>query len=290
MGRKAKEKETMRAEVAAEIADIVAVYPRYELRLFYEHRTMDMSVGGGYSSDMIIPLSEIRKGETLNTDVLGCGRIVVADVSEERLVLNWCSTDYEVNLDTSVKTRSYAVDNPYLSYEEVYLRFEYKYVSVEVILSETFDRITEYHSRMKRPAYPETARQQMLALGLLKELCKHDVEWYVPLAVLSAADNWADVRLARPYIFRNLLFEGVRHGALSPDNKFAWHWIEIAARENDPAEFMDDRQRFCDLLRRAAEAGNEEASQILETLSDNDNKLIKEDEHEACTPDAPQTV
>lgn len=272
MGRKAKEKEKMRAEVAAKIADIVAFYPRYELRLFYEHRTMDMSVGGGYSSDMFIPLSEIRKGETLKTDVIGCGRVMVKEASEERLVLNWDDTDYEVDLGTSVKTKSYAVDNPYLSYEEVFLRFEYKYVSVEVILSETFDKITEYHSRMERPEYPETASQQMLVLGLLKELCRHNAEWYIPLAALSAADNWASIKLVRPYIFRNLLFEGARHGALSPDNKFAWHWIEIAARENDPVKFMDDSRHFLDLLRRAAEAGNEDASQILKTLSGNDNE------------------
>lgn len=267
MGRKAKEKEKMRAEVAAEIARILAVYPRYELRLFYEHRTMDMSVGGFYSSDMIVPLSAIRKGEALNTDAIGCGRVDVVDVSETRIVLSWSGVDYEVCLDTPVKTKSYAVDNPCLSYDEVCLRFVFKYVSAEVIVSETFDKITEYHSRMERPEYPEMARQQMLVLGLIEELCRHDVEWYVPWAVLSAANNWASVKIVRPYIFRNLLSEGIKHEALASDHRFAWRWIEIASRENDLSDIMAFSPRFCDLLREAADAGNADACKIMETIA-----------------------
>lgn len=271
MGRKAKEKEMMRTEVAAEIAGILAVYPRYELHLVYEHRIRDMSVGGGYADDMTVPLSEIRKGESLHTNPIGCGPVMVEDVSEERLVLNWEGVDYEVNLGTPVKTETYSISNPYLSYEGVFMRFEYKYVSAESILSDTFDEIIEYHGRTERSESPATDRKQALVLGLLRELCKRDAEWYVPLAVLSAADNWADVRLARPYIFRNLLLEGAKHGALSPENKLAWDYIKTAA-QSAPVEFTGNKELYLKLFAPAAEAGNEVARTIVETLSGDSNE------------------
>lgn len=272
MGRKAKERMAMRAEVASEVASILAAYPRYELHLVYEHRIRDMSVGGGYSDDMTIPLSEIRQGEALNTDVIGCGPVTAVEVSEERLVLNWEGVDYEVNPGIPVKTETYSVSNPYLSYEGVFLRFEYNYVSAESILSDTFDEIAKYHGSMERSEYPATTRKQILVLSLLQELCKRDSKWYIPLAVLSAADNWANIGLARPYIFRNLLFEGIRRGALSPENGFAWSWIKIAA-QNDPVEFMDNKGLYLDLFAPAAEAGNEVARMIVETLSGDSNEL-----------------
>lgn len=271
MGRNAKEKEMIRTEVAAEIAGILAVYPRHELHLVYEHRIRDMSVGGGYADDMTVPLSAIRKGEALNTDVIGCGPVMVADVSEERLVLNWEGVDYEVNLGTPVKTETYSVSNPYLSYEGVFIRFEYKYVSAESILSDTFDEIAEYHGKMEWSEYPATDRKQVLVLGLLQELCKRDAEWYIPLAVLSAADNWANIKLVHPYIFRNLLLEGAKRGALSPENKFAWNWIKTAA-QNDTVEFMGNKDLYLKLFAPAAEAGNEVARTIVETLSDDSNE------------------
>ena len=271
MGRKAKERIAIKAEAADRAARIVAVYPRHELHLFYVHRTRDMSVSGEYSDDMTIPLSEIRKGEALNTDAIGCGRVLVLEVSGERLMLNWEGVDYVVDSGIPVNTATYSVNNPLLSYEEVYLRFEFNYVSAERILSDTFDSIAEYHSRINCPNYPETESRQALVLALLEELCKRDVEFRIPLAILSDADNWAEVNLVRPYIFRRLLLEGAKQGALSPENEFVWSWIRIVALQN-PAEFTDNKQFYIELFAPAVEAGNEVAREIVDTLSDNSDK------------------
>ena len=66
--------------------------------------------------------------------------------------------------------------------------------------------------------------------------------------------------------FRQILLEGIDCGALAPDDDAGWEWLYAAAECNDPQEFMTDMDRYYDLLASAAEEGNEDALDIMNTI------------------------
>ena len=66
--------------------------------------------------------------------------------------------------------------------------------------------------------------------------------------------------------FRHILLEGIDKGCLAPDQEEAWDWMEAAAGNNDPAEFMDDTERWYDILMTATEEGNTIARDIMDRI------------------------
>lgn len=272
------EERMMEAEVAAEVARIVAEYPRMELRVSAIHETRDMSVFHRFSEDRVFPFAALRKGEALDTAGLNCGKITAVDVSEERVVLHWDPKEYEVTAGSTVKTDSYAIDNPYLSYEGLSLKFEYKHATAETVLFDRLHEICDTHARTEKSLYPETTRQETFVLRLLDELTRGGArpDLYVLKVLLAASNNWSTGEIIRPHLFREQLLEGIERGCLAPENTAAWEWLETAAANNDPAEFMDDKERYYDLLATAAENGNEIALGIMNTIWEPE-RIIEED-------------
>lgn len=92
------------------------------------------------------------------------------------------------------------------------------------------------------------------------------VEAYPLKALLEASNDWRTRRILRPGLFRNILTEGVEQGCLEPQRTVAWEWLGLAAESNDPACFMDDMDRYYDLLYAAAVEGNRIAFEIMNAV------------------------
>ena len=82
--------------------------------------------------------------------------------------------------------------------------------------------------------------------------------------------------IVRPGLFRLVLLEGIGLGCLAPDKTLAWEWMETAAVNNDPATFMDDMDRYYDLLAAAAENGVAEARRLMDRIWEPE-QIIEED-------------
>ena len=74
-------------------------------------------------------------------------------------------------------------------------------------------------------------------------------------AVLSAANDWATLRLTRHGLFVQMLGEAIDAGALSSADDEAWQWLTAAHEANPDADLMDDYECLYDFLMSAAEDG-----------------------------------
>lgn len=112
---------------------------------------------------------------------------------------------------------------------------------------------------------PETmAAEKKEALALLDESFElGEPQAYVLKALLAASDDWSTFTINRFDLFRQILLEGVDHGALAPDCTQAWQVMGIAATNNHPARFMKDVVRYLDILTEASGSGVKEAWDIM---------------------------
>lgn len=90
-------------------------------------------------------------------------------------------------------------------------------------------------------------------------------------ALLKSCHDWSTCEITDIDHFKDRLLEAIAHGALAPDNIIGWDWMEIAIRNNDPAEFMDDTLRFYDLLADAGEHGISAAFDIMDMIWEPEN-------------------
>ena len=114
-------------------------------------------------------------------------------------------------------------------------------------------------------------------MKLIDELIREgDIGLYVLKAILMASNDWSTGEFVRPSLFRQILLEGIEKGCLTPDYANDWDWLETAAENNNPAEFMDDMDRWYDILASAVECGNEVARDIMNRIWEPE-QIIEED-------------
>ena len=169
------------------------------------------------------------------------------------------------------------VDNPMLSVDEVTLTLEYRVIPLYYQALDVVLRVSREHEKEFRSVYPATTRLEERALRLLdRAIAGGMIEAYPLKALLEASNNWATCVIVRPGLFRLVLLEGIGLGCLAPDKTLAWEWMETAAVNNDPATFMDDLDRYYDLLADAAENGVAEARRLMYRIWEPE-QIIEED-------------
>lgn len=276
MGKAARERRIIKPEANAEAERIIADYPRKELIVKYCTNSRDMSVSIVSSESAVIPFSEIRKGELGDSSTILNLGIKVVDITEDRLELEWMDRMYEVKLGAKVKTESYTGGFQYVPMTK-WLQFEFKYVTLENKMFEIVKKVCDCHARLNQSWFPQTTRDEIIALKLIDELIREgDIGLYVLKAILMASNDWSTGEFVRPSLFRQILLEGIEKGCLTPDYANDWDWLETAAENNDPAEFMDDMDRWYDILASAVECGNEVARDIMNRIWEPE-QIIEED-------------
>lgn len=99
---------------------------------------------------------------------------------------------------------------------------------------------------------------------------------YIAKALLVVSSDWSRCKMSDFSYFRKMLLEGIEKGCLAYDNHIGWNWMMIASKCNDPAEFMEDMDRYYDLLADASEHGVIEARDIMDMIWEPEN-CIEED-------------
>lgn len=137
--------------------------------------------------------------------------------------------------------------------------------------------ISNEHAKADKSIYSETTEQEQQVLDLLDKAIEGGfVEAYPLKALLFASNNWSKCIIARIGFFQDILLEGIEKGCLEPDKHLAWEWLEAAATNNDPEEFMTDMEHYYDILATAAENGNDIALDIMNTIWEPE-QIIEED-------------
>lgn len=97
-----------------------------ELHVIATRYTRDMSVANSYSKEARVSYAELHVGMRIEVGGMDGTTFEVLACSEERLLLRWASSDYEVPRGGSVKSPSILMNNPYLSVDQVTMTFEYR--------------------------------------------------------------------------------------------------------------------------------------------------------------------
>lgn len=141
----------------------------------------------------------------------------------------------------------------------------------------TFDLLEGIAEKHRTGDMSSTLNDEQEVLNKVTEAIEAgDIELYPMKALLAASNDWNTGLITRMGLYKNILLEGVGHGALSPENEYAWKWIEAAATNNDPEEFIDDKTLYYDLLSTAAESGVTIALDIMDRIWEPEN-IIEED-------------
>ncbi len=93
-------------------------------------------------------------------------------------------------------------------------------------------------------------------------------DFYMWYALLMCSDDWGSYKLARPEMFIECVDYAVDQGCLTPDDKIGWLVMELACYENDPTDFISDKEQYYNLLSDAQEQGDEEVSEAAGKIID----------------------
>lgn len=115
------------------------------------------------------------------------------------------------------------------------------------------------------------ARKQQALRLIDLDIARGFTGMHVAKALLSSSDDWSTCEITDADRFRAILEEGIARGCLRPDNHIGWDWMETAAKNNDPACFMENMERYYDILADAAEHGVVEAMDIRDTIWEPEN-------------------
>lgn len=266
-------------QAIADAERIIAEYPRKELAVGCCQVSRDMSVGISNIEEKAIPFDEIHRSERIDFPYV---ILKALQVTEDHLVIEWRNHGtYELELGQEIKIDT-DENGASLTPSVKWLKLSFKYVTLEDKMYEILNKVSDYHARVSpvttfETHFANTTHDEAVVLRLLDELiARGDMELYVLKAILVASNNWSTGEFVRPSFFRDILLEGVDKGCLSPKSDNAWQWLEIAAENNDPAEFMDDMERYYDILATATEAGNQIARDIMDRIWEPE-QIIEED-------------
>lgn len=238
------------------------------LSIYMAHKVRDMSVGNYFEDKMApIPYAELRAGETIDCSRIRGGEVRVVDVSPEKITLETEGKTLELELEDKAGCGAYAVDNPYVTFETIELCFYYEYRSPYNQAIEVFDYVRRCHSVTTGSVNAKTTKYERKVLNLLNRAGREGfTDAYVLKALLDTCNNWSTMVICRMSQFKGLLLNAVRKGALDPEHDLSWQVMGMAATNNDPNEFIDDKDLYYDLLATAAEEGRDEARDIMNEI------------------------
>lgn len=250
------------------------------LNITINRSARDMSVAIHDSESFMVPVNELAGGKPVPHPKQNGLLLEIISVSPEKIVAKWHDEILTVNFGESVSSKEEGSCNPYLSFEGFSATLEYADFSDFEHTVKIIREVGDYHQRLQAIgefALPDRiVEKQRQARQNISQLCVGDVSRYPLNALLAASDNWTTFEIVRLEQFKKILLKGIGKGCLLHDVDYAWQIMEVAATNNDPAEFMDDMERYYDILATAAENGNTIALDIMNRIWEPE-QIIEED-------------
>lgn len=249
-----------------------------EIRIRATHVTRDMSIGNTYDVNYYVDIdrSNNMEGKNICLDRLDGGCVGLISVTEDAVNLKCGNEVFYVKFGTSVSTREYLISNPLLSYDSLKLTFTYRKVPNYIELWNMIASLGCDELDGKEERHILTARKNEILHFINKAIEKGNTGLYVAKALLTEYNSWGTCEINCIDCFRQELLKGIECGCLAPDNYFGWEWMEVAAKYNDPSDFMEDMELYYEVLDTAAGHGVVEAIDIMNAIWEPE-QIIEED-------------
>lgn len=196
------------------------------------------------------------------------GRLIFA-FEDPEITLSYMTDHFMVEPGQTVETPEYQVPNRHITEERVSFLISLEEIDPAAYLSATLKKLQERYCT-EVPATLDTLDvncDKEVVLGLAEYLINAGEKSFWPLyAALQASDNWSTLKIGNLPLFRKLFLQGIVDGALAPDCAYAWEHVASIALNNDPNTFMEDAERFHDIVAEAAPQ-DKNAAEVLEVMA-----------------------
>lgn len=196
------------------------------------------------------------------------GRLIFA-FEDPEITLSYMTDHFMVEPGQTVETPEYQVPNRHITEERVSFLITLEEIDPTAYLSATLKKLRERYCT-EVPATLDTLDvncDKEVVLGLAEYLINAGEKSFWPLyAALQASDNWSTLKIGKLPLFRKLFMYGIVDGALAPDCAYAWEHVASIALNNDPNTFMEDAERFHDIVAEAAPQ-DKNAAEVLEVMA-----------------------
>ena len=249
-----------------------------ELRIRATHITRDMSIGNTYDTDYYVDIDRLDDKKTSHIDLtaLNGGQIEVVAATAEAVTLRWGERMYCIRFGAEVSTDASLIDNQLLSLDSLQLTFAYREIPDYIGIWNMIASLGRDEMEGKTDSCILAAQKKEI-LHFIEIAIEHgNTGLYVAKALLNLYNDWSTCKISDLYTFHKELLEGIEHSCLAPDNCYGWEWLEVAAKYNNPASFMEDMDLYYELLDSAASHGVVEAIDIMNSIWEPE-QIIEED-------------
>lgn len=235
--------------------------PCRALVLNYIHRTMDMSVAGGSQRAQLIIIPEKASFPIVSENYYDCGKTEILGLdSEDNLLLRWHKREYSLPKGEMLETETLGIDNPYLSREEVSMRYDY--LDLDNVLDAVeyfYDDVRGRCSSLSRYAMDE----RDMALELLwHAIEKGNVGLYPSYALLKSCNNWASLTITDTDTFVSIMRQGIDSGCFAPHKEDGVYNLAALLEQNKTYDVFTLMPELKGIMESLAQGGNKLAAKI----------------------------
>lgn len=228
----------------------------------YNH-TMDMSVSNTSESQRLILGRKLDNVSYIdNMSLSCCGRTDIVSVSPDKVVVKWSREEFEIALGSEVTTSCRLLNNPHLSLDEVYMKYEYKEIDTWEMMTDLNDWIIQYHKKNSHNTYYCNDEQEMLLQLIYDQIERGEVGLYPLYALYKSATNWYTMKITDYKLFNEIMQEGMSNGCLSESIISGVINFAQLIKHNPLNEMYAHVPHLEENIQLLADAGNETAINI----------------------------
>ncbi len=238
-----------------------------EVSVTLRHMTRDMSVGNVTRHVKKVKCKDMKAG--VNVNIMGFNAFVHMP-TPEYVDITCFERIYRVENETRVETDAVAIDNPYLSWEEVSFIFDYHHYSVYDRALKGVEVIRDWY----RGVHPELNAKaiEIMKADVFKDLDillddEHMLELTLAKGLLQSCDNWGTMEIVDDGPIKSRIYLAILWKTYNYDE--FWQVMMMAAKTNLLSSIIEEEHLdlvydTCKLCIRKNE--NEYAKELLKML------------------------
>lgn len=239
-----------------------------ELWISVIHTTGDNGLEGGKTTGRSYDPASLEPDDELAFDNGSNGIVRIVSVSDTEIKLVWLDNEINVEYGHYVEIPGYPADSTDNG-ESLSLLVGYHKIPTH---KELVNRIIDIGTRRNPEKGCDSRWDKHLTVHFVDiDIARGNTGMWVAKALLESSDDWSTLVITDFNRFRSILLEGINAGTLSPSDLEGWDWMETASKNNDPELFMEDMDKYYDLLADASENGVLDARDILDMIWEPEN-------------------
>lgn len=227
------------------------------------HHTMDMSVSNiSHSTQMLLERDFDNLSSVELKTLSCCGSTQLISVSPDCIKVKWGGEEYTVALGEEITTSSRLLNNPYLSVDEVYMKYEYRELEPWDMLSDMNEWIINFHKKHLCDIEHCRDEQEMMYQLIYDLIERGEVGLYPVYALYRSAKSWFTMEITDYALFNKIMQEGIEKGCFRECSAGGIANFAQLVEHNPLEKMYAHVSHLEESIKALADAGNEIATAI----------------------------